>query len=376
VSRDLGSPNPSDALHARVRAFLLSSLEGAPVEPFDDLALAIARYQAEFVPAVKRLVRARSIDLSAARDAQVIPAVPCDVFRLARVAAHPEQMDRVVFRTSGTSQGKEARGEHALRVTETYELACLRFGRAMLWPDRQDLRTIVLAAPITEAPDSSLGFMLDRFAAVQDAPSSFHVLRGALDLEGVARAAADARREGRPALVLGTSFAFVHLLDDAATLDLTLPPGSRVMQTGGFKGRSREVAPDALRAAISTKFGVPNTHIIAEYGMTELGSQLYEGTLAAALGAAPSGRHGLYVPPAWLRVSAVDPTSLAPLSTGETGILRFVDLVNVDSSVAIQTSDKGRVTPFGFELFGRAPGASPRGCSLAIDDILRPAGFS
>lgn len=363
----------SDALHARVRAFIGASLRGeAPAEGFDALALALARYQAARVPAFARLVRARGLDLDAARDAAAIPAVPTDVFRLARIAAHPPQCDVALFRTSGTTQG--ARGEHPLRTTETYELAALGWGPRFLWPDGPGLGVIVLAPPLSQQADSSLGFMLDRFAHTLDGPAAFRVhLRDAeaeIDVDGVARDAALAREAGRPTLLLSTSFALVHLLDRAGGKDLRLPPRSRVMQTGGFKGRSREVAPDELRAAVSTAFGVPASHVVAEYGMTELGSQLYEATVAAALAGEAPARHGVYLAPPWMRVSAVDPVTLAPVPHGEVGIARFVDLANVDSVVAVQTADQVRLAPDGVELLGRLPGATPRGCSLAADEML------
>jgi hypothetical protein len=372
----------SDALHARVQAFLRAAIidpERTP-EPFDALAVALARYQAAQIPAISRLARARGIDLASAVRAADVPAVPCDVFRLTRVAAHPAADDVAVFRTSGTSQGREARGEHALRTTATYELGARLWAERLLWPDTTRLRVIVLASPIAEQPDSSLGFMLDRFAAILGG-GSFHLRDGALDAAGVAASAASAREAGEPALVLATSFALVHLLDarDGLGLDLRLPHGSRVMQTGGFKGRSREVAPDELRAAVREAFSVPEARVIGEYGMTELSSQLYETTLAAALGKWPAdeARHGVYAAPPWVRVTAVDPVTLAPLPDGEVGIARLIDLANVDSAVAIQTADRVRVLHgsrgnHSIELLGRAPGAPPRGCSIAVDDMLGP----
>jgi hypothetical protein len=215
--------------------------------------------------------------------------------------------------------------------------------------------------------------MLDGFARALQGPASFHLQveegEGRLDLDGVARAAESARAALRPTLVLATSFALVHLLDQRGGRDLRLPAGSRVMQTGGFKGKSREVSPDALRAMTEEAFGVPPEHVVSEYGMTELGSQLYEGSLAGK----PPARPGVYHAPPWLRVTAVDPVSLAPLPSGEIGVARFVDLVNVDSAVAVQTADRvrildeeGRVV----ELYGRLPGAPPRGCSIAVDEML------
>jgi hypothetical protein len=361
----------SDALHARVQAFIQASIEAAATEPFDALALDLARFQAAHIPAIARLARARHLDLASTPDASRIPAVPCDVFRLARIAAHPASDDRALFRTSGSTQGLGARGEHPLRRTDTYAMGALAWGRRLLFPDHARLRTLVLAPPPAEQPDSSLGFMLDLFARTLGGPFTFHIREGALDPVSVERAARDAREAREPVLVLATSFALVHLLEASAGLDLRLPEGSRVMQTGGFKGRSREVAPDELRRALMELFTVPEHHVIAEYGMTELSSQLYEGTLAAALGHLPGPRtHGLYLAPPWVRVTAVDPVSLDALPAGDVGLGRILDLANVDSSVAIQTADRVRVHPEGVELLGRAPGATPRGCSIAIDEML------
>jgi hypothetical protein len=104
--------------------------------------------------------------------------------------------------------------------------------------------------------------------------------------------------------------------------------------------------------------------------MTELSSQLYEGTLAAALGHGPRLPHGVYVPPPWVRVTAVDAATLEPVAPGEIGIARIVDLANVDSAIAIQTADRVRAVDGRIELLGRQPGAVPRGCSIAIDEML------
>jgi hypothetical protein len=212
--------------------------------------------------------------------------------------------------------------------------------------------------------------MIERFVQTIGDYAKYLVSNWVLDVDRIESAVAEAHLLGLPVLVLGTSFAFVHLIDGGAGRNLKLPSGSRVMQTGGFKGRSREVRPDELRKTISVMFGVPESHVVSEYGMTELSSQLYEGTLSAALGFYAETTHGFYFAPPWLNVSTVDPVSLLPLPRGETGLLRFVDLANVDSCVAIQTMDLGRVSEAGVELFGRAPGAMLRGCSLAVEDLL------
>jgi hypothetical protein len=135
------------------------------------------------------------------------------------------------------------------------------------------------------------------------------------------------------------------------------------------------VEPSVLRRMIASALGLPETHVAGEYGMTELSSQAYEGTLAAALGALPhawvnDARPGVYFAPPWMRITPVDPASLLPAPPGEAGIARIVDLANVDSAVAVQTSDLVREAGGGVELLGRAPGALPRGCSIAIDEML------
>jgi Acyl-protein synthetase, LuxE len=360
----------SESLHQRVRRFITDSLDGVPDERFDDLARDIARFQFAHVPAFARLCRARGVDLDKLTSAHAIPALPTDVFRLARIAAHPPEQDRRIFRTSGTSQGTEARGEHPMRTTVTYELAALRWGARMLWPDDRRFAVVVLAPSASEVPDSSLSFMIDQFVRAVGERVAYVVQGNELDLDFLQRAVGDAEFLGFPVLVLGTSFAFVHLIDRGGGRDFRLPPHSRLMQTGGFKGRSREVHPDELRRQISVILGLPASHVVGEYGMTELSSQLYEGTLVAALANRTEARHGVYFAPPWLSVAAADPVTLEALPSGETGILRFVDLANVDSSVAIQTMDLGRVTESCVELFGRAPGAMLRGCSLTVEDLF------
>jgi hypothetical protein len=101
--------------------------------------------------------------------------------------------------------------------------------------------------------------------------------------------------------------------------------------------------------------------------MTELSSQLYEGSLP---GAALSGPAWTLLEPPWLRVTPVDPVSLEPVADGELGLARFVDLANIDSAVAVLTRDLVRRQGPGIQLVGRAPGALPRGCSLAVEALL------
>jgi hypothetical protein len=345
------------------RALRASSVTSGGWEPggeLDSLARRVVAFQAEHVAPVSRLHRARDFHVGGCTSVDAVPAVPADVFALTRVAAHPPSADLRVFRTSGTTRAGVPRGEHPFRRLDTYERAARAFASMRLFPaDRASC--IALTAPDGPEGESSLSFMVDRFIETLGGTGTHHLHpeRG-LDHEGVRHACAEVREAGRPALVMATSFALVHLLD-AVRSGCELPTGSRVMFTGGFKGRSRELAPDELRREVAARFAIPERDVIGEYGMTELSSQAYE------------ARAGVYAVPPWVRVTAVDPTDLRPVPDGEVGLARIVDLANIDSTLVVQTADRVRTGPDGFEILGRASGAPPRGCALAVDQMLSHA---
>jgi hypothetical protein len=351
----------SDELHARVRAFI----DGDRSASFEELALAIARFQAQHSQGFARLCALHGLPTSVS----TIPAVPADAFRVTRVAVHPPEQDVVRFASSGTTARE--RSVHALRTTATYERAALGWGARALRADER--RLVVVALAPEPSPDSSLGFMMKLFADHWDGrPRERWLISPAgVNLAALRAAARDATATNQPLLVLATSFALVALLDALRDERIEAPADTVVMQTGGYKGKSRELEPALLRRRVAEAFGVTETRVISEYGMTELTSQLYEGTLPGGmLDAGPN----VLLPPPWLAVSAVDPVTLAELEQGEVGLARFVDLGNVDSAVAIVTQDLVRRRGPGIELLGRRPGAPARGCSLAIEALVASSG--
>lgn len=368
----------SEALHARARAFVDAFEKSAPSpEPLDALACEIARFQADFVPGFARLVKARGLDPATWARADEIPAVPTDAFKHARVSAFSESETPTTFRTSGTTIG--ARGEHPFRTLATYDRGALAFGRRSLTHGPGTFsRAVVLGPSPKELPDSSLTHMIDLFAHELTfnftAKTTYFISDGVIDLETLDEITARALVAGEgPFLVLGTSFAMVHFLDALGEAQFRLPPKSRVMQTGGFKGKSREVDSKKLRRDLSRAFCIAEADIIAEYGMTELSSQFYEQTSAGETGAGHAlhgAAHGIYAEPPWARVTPVDPDTLLPVSEGEIGIARIVDLANVDSAVVVLAADRVRRKAGGFELLGRAAGSPPRGCSITIEEMM------
>src|SRR5262249_3236772 len=148
---------------------------------------------------------------------------------------------------------------------------------------------------------------------------------------------------------------------------LHLPPDSRIVDTGGSKG-GRALSDAGFLAAAWHTLGVSGYYCVNEYGMTELCSQFYDDVLVSRFAGSNAPRRKLG--PEWVRTLAVDPSSLEVLPHGATGILRHVDLANAGSVIAVQTDDLGVTHPDGFELHGRAKGAEPRGCALALADLL------
>ncbi len=271
----------SEALHLRSRAFVDAFESGDSMpEPFDALACDIGRFQAEHVEGFARLVRARGLDPKKWTKAAEIPAVPTDAFKHARVSAFSEAETPVTFRTSGTTIG--ARGVHPFRTTATYDRGALAFGKHMLAHGVDTFsRVIALGPSPRELPDSSLTHMIDLFAHALASKVEEHEIYffedGVFDLSALDELAARSLvAEDGPYLVLGTSFAMVHFLDALAEAPFRLPPKSRVMQTGGFKGKSREVDASSLRRDLAKAFCIDDKDVLSEYGMTELSSQFYE----------------------------------------------------------------------------------------------------
>lgn len=333
--------------------------ESIESEERDELIEAIAAWQAGRIPEYGRLQALGGWP----------PAMPTDVFRFRRIAAHPEEEDVRRFRSSGTTSSE--RSVHAYRDLHLYDLAARVAARRMLFPDLDRMRLVMLAPHEDEAPDSSLEYMLARFEDWFGHDCSWVWRRGALDLEFLSEVLRAAEASGEPLALLGTSFAFVHAEDGLGGRRFRLPSGSRVMQTGGYKGRSREVDAGVLLEAISARYGIPSPRIINEFGATELSSQMYETSLRDDMESA-AGPRRLWVPP-WVRATPVDPETLQAVDGDAVGILRIDDAANLDSVCCIQTADLARRLDDGIVVLGRAPGATPRGCSMAADQALGPA---
>jgi hypothetical protein len=345
-------------LKSRIEAMIATFNKGEGVDPAhrDELIEDLATWQASQIPEYARLQRQGSWPA----------ALPTDVFRFRRIAAHPDEDDVRVFLSSGTTSSE--RSVHAYRDLSLYDLAARAAARRMLFPDVGEIGLVILAPHEDEAPDSSLEYMLTRFAEWFGTECTWAWRDGELDVDLLTDVLRRAEASGKPIALLGTSFAFVHAEDGLGPRRFQLGPGSRVMQTGGYKGRSREVDSKVLLEAIGDRYGIAAPFIINEFGATELSSQFYETTLRETIHG-PPGTRRLWVPP-WVRATPVDPDTLRPVERDTVGILRIDDTANLDSVCCIQTADLAKRVEDGIVVLGRAPGATPRGCSLAADQAM------
>lgn len=302
------------------------------------------------------------------------PAVPTTAFKELEFSCLPATERTTVFHSSGTTAQRPSRHFHCVESLAVYEASLWPWFARHVVPEFQsqnvDFRVAILTPPPDQAPNSSLDYMFEVVRRRLSAPRAAFLGRIAddgtwnVDCESVGRTLREACDAGRPVVLLGTAFAFVHWLDHLAQSEMRfrLPAGSRVMETGGYKGRSRVLPKRELHALLSQLLGVPAGCIICEYGMSELSSQAYDGTASDDSRITHPSR--VFHFPPWARAQIISPETGREVAEGETGLLRVLDLANVFSVMAVQTEDLVTRRGDGFEMVGRAELTEARGCSL------------
>ncbi len=381
---------------ARLRAFSASGCP-QPDAAFNQLALALFQLQFAHNTAYRRLCEFRGV--KSAADIlrwEEIPAVPTSAFKELELTSLAPDEHTACFFSSGTTKQRRSRHFHSAESLALYEASLLPWFECHLLADVNDLveeqllgpldklPMLALTPPPAAAPNSSLVHMFDNVRREFGARDSLFAGRldagGAwtLDLDTALFAIRKSVCANRPLMLLGTAFNFVHLLDDFAANNrrYQLARGSRVLETGGYKGQSREVPKAELHALLTNHLGIAPENIVTEYGMSELSSQAYD---RVAGGQSPrsevqsqpphSPTHPLTHSPAfhfppWARAQVISPETGCEVAEGETGLLRLFDLANVRSVLAIQTEDLAVRRGDGFGLIGRATQAEARGCSL------------
>lgn len=343
----------------------LIAADGCTDGQFDELALRLFAHQYAANAPYRSFCQRRGATVRNVKSWRDIPAVPIDAFKATELRCAPPAASERVFMTSGTTRA-DKRGRHFHPLLDVYDLSMTRnfAQRFMHGVDRLPMG--VLFPDEVAMPNSSLAhyLALAKSAFGTDASRYFMTPQG-IDLPGLWQRLAEAERAGEPYALLGASYSFVHVLDAlrASGKTFTLPAGSRILDTGGYKGQSRELPLDAFYAELSEMLGVPRSHCINMYGMTELSTQFYDDGNAVV----PSVKSG----PHWIRSRLVDPVTSRDVAPGQRGILVHCDLANFNSVTTILTEDVGLESGAGFLLLGRAEGVDAKGCSLAVEEFLR-----
>ncbi len=331
------------------------------------LALDLARHQARRNPVFQKWVRA-----FVAPQGELPPFLPITAFAEARVACFPAGKTPLFFQSSGTTAGAKKRGRHEFRSLELYRASVIagwRWFQDKMGNDGKDSvrpRFLALMPSSREAPHSSLSRMLDLLMHEFGDECGFWAMRdGRWDWRGFAIHLRQAAREKRPVVLFGTAFAWVHGLEwcQRHHLHLTLPRQSIALETGGTKGRSREIGREELHRSIRRTMGIPASRIFSEYSMCEISSQAWSRRVKGRDGRV---RHLFQFPP-WCRPRVVRPGGTARAPRGVPGVLEIADLANADSCAFLRTGDRAVDWGEGFELLGRIPRAGLKGCSLAFE---------
>lgn len=353
------------SLVADLLAFI--AMDTSTDEQFDQLALRLFAHQYASNAPFRSFCQRRGATPRNVRTWSDIPAVPIDAFKALELRSEPASPGERVFMTSGTT-GRAARGRHFHPRLDVYDLSMVRNFRQRFMQGAERLPMGILFPDEQAMPHSSLAHYLALAKSeFGTADSRYFLTPQGLDMAGLCAALETSERSGQPCALLGASFSLVHVMDAlrAQGRSFRLAPGSRILDTGGYKGQSRELPLEDFYAGLSQLLGVPRTHCINMYGMTELSTQFYDAGNATL----PSVKSG----PHWIRSRLVEPVTGRSVAPGERGILVHCDLANYNAVTTILTEDVGLWAEGGFLLLGRAEGAAAKGCSLAVEAFVQAA---
>ncbi|HUL22690.1 MAG TPA: acyl-protein synthetase [Thermodesulfobacteriota bacterium] len=359
-------------LDEKILSFIRRGTDHQDSEAFNRLALQIFQLQVKYIPIYRRYCEKRGVTPENISAWDQILALPTDAFKVTELAMLPSSAVRT-FMTSGTTKpeerGKVYYDEGGLRLMDAtiYEAAS-----SFLFPDRIKTTLLVIAPSPEIVPTMVMAYGMNRLIEYFGSPQSrFLIGKEGFDIRVLLDELRRSEAEGIPVTVCGGSFGFVNVFDYCREngVHFKLPPGSRILDAGGFKGKSREVKREEFVTACEDFFGVAKDHRVNLLGMTESSSQFYDNTFRNAFKGTnlPKAK----INPPWTRTVAVDPDTLEPLPPGQTGLLRHFDLANRGHLIAIQSDDLGRITPEGFEIEGRTKSGEARGCSLTIDEMTQ-----
>lgn len=310
---------------------------------FEAAALQIFKYQAQNCAVYKQFITGLKINPTKITTADQIPFLPIEFFKSHRVLSINAPVE-VTFTSSGTTG--MVTSSHYVTDKTWYEDS-FKNAFKLFYGDIKDYTVLALLPSYLEREGSSLIYMVDELIKLSCNPDSGFFLYNHDELYHQLKKQQDAQK---PTLLIGVTFG---LLDFIENYHINFP-GLIVMETGGMKGRRKEMIREELHEVLCKGFGVGAIH--SEYGMTELLSQAY------------SKGEGIFECPPWMKIVIRDTNDpISTLATGKTGGINVMDLANINSCAFIATQDLGKTYADGsFEVLGRFDQSDIRGCNLLI----------
>ena len=332
---------------------------------FNDLAIEIFAYQYETNPPFRQFSIQQEKSPRITKTWRDIPPVPINAFKNVLLSCCEQTNNGRTFMTSGTTQnGKLGKSYHP--TLEVYDHSMLKNFKNRFMKEKDTIEMGVLFPDEFVMPNSSLAHYLAlalKYFGTKN--SGYRLDKNGIDFTKLFDDLDASQETGVPYAILGASFSIVHLMDEMIKTNKTyqLPLGSKILDTGGFKGQSREITPDEFYTQLSNTFGVSRKNCINMYGMTELSTQFYDNGNEVC----PSVKTG----PHWIKSRVINPLTKLDVARGETGVLVHCDLAHFNIVSTILTEDAGIEFDNGFLLLGRAAGKEAKGCSMAVDEFLR-----
>ncbi|GER60376.1 acyl transferase [Patiriisocius marinus] len=309
---------------------------------FDSTALAVFNYQYNNVSVYKTFCDHLKRTPKTVCKVLDIPFLPIQFFK-EKALISKEKISEIIFSSSGTTGAITSK--HYVADLSLYE-ASFTTAFEQQYGAISDYCILALLPSYLEKGGSSLVYMADKLIKDSHHPQSGFFLN---DLNALAEILKIQEAAGQKTLLIGVSYALLDLIEhETFNLNNTI-----VMETGGMKGRRKELIKQELHAKLSKGLGVQNIH--SEYGMTELLSQAY------------STGQGIFNCPPWMKVLTREPEDPLQLIKGKTGGINIIDLANVYSCSFIATQDLGKIASNGsFEIIGRFDNSDIRGCNLMV----------
>lgn len=310
---------------------------------FKEISLKIFKFQATNNLVYKEFIEHLNISIDAVKNIEEIPFLPIQFFKSHEIISSSKVVEQI-FLSSGTTGMSQSK--HFVTDISIYEKS---YNEAFkyFYGSIEDYTILALLPAYLERKGSSLIYMVDDLIKKSKKIKSGFYLN---NLEELSKNLIELDRKGEKTLLIGVSFALLDLVE-SQHFQLR---NTTIMETGGMKGRRKELIREELHQILSNGFEVNKIH--SEYGMTELLSQAY------------SKGNGVFECPPWMKIltrDTEDPLTILP--EGKSGGMNIIDLANVNSCSFIATQDLGKTYPNGtFEVLGRFDNSDIRGCNLLI----------